>query len=112
MKEYSLARSFAMTRALIDVKGVWDSNDDALGALHLSILHWIQQGEHKVILIQKDCAFNFFHLYELATYDISKRQGDTHKNILPDAFSEVGHIEGHAGSVQRGDQTAQGGHRL
>ena len=50
---YSLARSFAMTRVLIDVKGVWDSNDDALGALHLSILHWIQQGEHKVILIQK-----------------------------------------------------------
>ena len=49
----SLARSFAMTRALIDVKGVWDSNDDALGALHLSIPHWIQQGEHKVILVKK-----------------------------------------------------------
>ena len=48
-----LARSFAMTRVLIDVKGVWDSDDDALGAFHLSILHWIQQGEHKVILKYK-----------------------------------------------------------
>ena len=112
MQQYSLARSFAMTRVLIDVKGVWDSNDDALGALHLSILHWIQQGEHKVILIQKDCAFKSFHLYDLVTSYISKRQGDTYKNILTDAFSEVGHIKGHAGSVQRGDQTAQEGHRL
>ena len=112
MQQYSLARSFAMTRVLVDVKGVWDSNDDALGALHLSIPHWIQQGEHKVILIQKDCAVNSFHLYALAKYDISKRQGDTHKNILTDAFSEVGHIKGYAGGVQRGDPTAQGGHRL
>ena len=86
MQQYSLARSFAMTRVLIDVKGVWDSDDDALGALHLSIPHWIQQGEHKVMLIQKDCALNSFQLYDLATYDISKRQGDTHKKILRDAF--------------------------
>ena len=70
MQQYSLARSFAMTRVLIVVKGVWDCDDDALGALHLSILHWIQQGEHKVILKQKDCALNSFHLYGLATYDV------------------------------------------
>ena len=111
MQQYSLARSFAMTRALIDVKGVWDSNDDALGALHLSILHWIQQGEHNVILISKRLCLKFFSPLRFGQiYDISKRQGDTYKKILRDAFSEVGHIEGHAGSVQRGDQTSQGGH--
>ena len=104
MKEYSLARSFAMTRALIDVKGVWDSNDDALGALHLSILHWIQQGDTnpKRLCLSFFSPLRFCHM----------RQGDTQKNILTDAFSEVGHIKGHAGSVQRGDQTSQGGHRL
>ena len=77
MQQYSLARSFAMTRVLIDVKGVWDSNDDALGALHLSILHGIQQGEHKVILIQKDCALKSFRLYGLATHMIYQREKET-----------------------------------
>ena len=73
----SLARSFVMTRVLIYVKGVWDSNDDALGALHLSIPHWIQQGEHKVMLIKKDCALNSFQLYDLATYMIYQKDKET-----------------------------------
>ena len=59
------------------VKGVWDCNDDALGALHLSILHGIQQGEHKVILIQKDCALKSFRLYGLATHMIYQREKET-----------------------------------
>ena len=77
MQQYSLAGSFAMTRVLIDVKGVCSGDDDALGALHLSIPHWIQQGEHKVMLIQKDCALNSFQLYDLATYMIYQRDKET-----------------------------------
>ena len=77
MQQYSLARSFAMTRVLIVVKGVWDCDDDALGALHLSILHGIQQGEHKVILIQKDCALKSFRFYGLATHMIYQREKET-----------------------------------